>query len=136
MAATFDPTLAAAKDRIRQRIGDTDPTRARIQDETIAAYIAQGMTELGVARRLCLDIAAVYAGIGDVHLDDQRQSYGQIYQHYMDLARAIAAEERPASSAAAAGSRIIVGGIGDCRGPIDSWADESGYLPGIPITGP
>lgn len=76
------------------------------------------MSELAVARRLCLDIAARFAGVGDVTLDDQMQRTGQIYQHYVDLAREIGLEEKGATGAGASGSAIIVGGIGDCRGPI------------------
>lgn len=135
MAVTFDPALTAPKDRIRQRIGDTDVNRAEVQDETIAAYLDQGLTELSTARRLCLDIAAKYARVGDVTLDDQMQRSGQIYQHFIDLAEQLRLEEVPATPASVASPGIIVGGLNDCRGPLDC-DYGSGFVVGIPQTGP
>lgn len=123
MATTFNPNLATPKDRIRQRIGDVDFSRApaQVQDETIAAYLSQGFTELRCAARLCRDIAARYANVGDLMIDGQRSSTGKIYDHYISLAAQIEAEERPATQAQVDSGQgaVLVGGIGDCRGPID-----------------
>lgn len=127
---TFDPTLAAPLDRIRQRIGDTDPARAQVQDETITAYLGLGFSELRAAQRLCLDIAAKYAPIGDIALDRQLSKTSQIYDHYIQLAADIGAEMAKATPASSATPQMIVGGIGDRRGPLDrcagpSWAWDS-----------
>lgn len=119
MAVTFDPGLSTPKDRIRQRIGDTVVTRAKIQDETIAYYLAQGFSELGAARRLCLDLAAQYAPLGDITIDRQLSKTSQIYDHYISLAAAIGEEMAKATAAQEGTSIISVGGIGDRRGPLE-----------------
>lgn len=115
MAATFDPTLPTAKDRIRQRIGDTDVTAARIQDETIAAYLAGNLSELGVARQLCLDLAAYYAGLGDSNIDNQMSRNSQIYTHYINLAGQIAREIGAPAGGGAMSGAIFVGGLTETR---------------------
>lgn len=132
---TFDPSLTNPTDRIRQRIGDTEVGKAQVQDETIKAYLEMGYTELTTARRLCLDLAAKWAGVGDVTLDDQAQKMSAISKRYIELAAAIAAEERPATPASAAAAGIIVGGLDDCRGPIDANLYYTSAA-GIPRTGP
>ncbi len=125
MTATFDPALTTAKDRVRQRIGQTDLATTRVQDETIAHYL-ESKTELGTARQLCLDIAAAYAPIGDVTLDDQQQKGGKIYERYIAMAAEIFEEMGiPLTDGAAAGA-VLVMGVGDNRGPLE------GTYPGKP----
>lgn len=122
MSATFNINLATSIDRIRQRIGDTDvsdATKVAAQNETIQAYLDQGFSELKTAARLCRDIAAQYAKVGDVNLDNQLSRTSQIFKHYIDLAIAIEAEERKATTTAATFSNIMVGGLSDTRGPLD-----------------
>lgn len=41
MAATFDPSLSTARDRIRDRVGDTNTAAPFKPDETYDAYLAQ-----------------------------------------------------------------------------------------------
>lgn len=119
MATTFDPALSTPKDRVRQRIGQTDLPNAKIADETITAYLTSGLSELAAAKKLCLDLAAMHAAIGDTHLDGQMSRNGQMYDHYIALAAQIGLEIGVAAGSGTASSGIIVGGIGDTRGPID-----------------
>lgn len=127
MAVTFDPALATPKDRIRQRIGDTTIARAKIQDETIAYYLAQGFSELRAAQRLCLDLAAQYAPLGDITIDRQLSKTSQIYDHYISLAAAIGEELAKATVASSATPMMVVGGIGDRRGPLDCGYQRPGW---------
>lgn len=118
MAITFNPALPSATDRIRQRIGQTDLVNAKIQDETIQAYLDQDMSELGVAYQLCLDLAALYAGIGNTQIDNQLSRNDQISKHYLDMASVILREMKGDTAGGANTGAIIVGGIGDTRGPL------------------
>jgi hypothetical protein len=123
MTATFDPELADPKDRIRQRIGDTDPASAQVQDETIEAYLLSGLSELGVARQLCLDLAAKWATASTVTLDDQQQRAEGVYKHYIDLAAQIGKLMAPPTGQGSVAGSIIVGGLNDTRGPLDDAVD-------------
>jgi hypothetical protein len=40
MTATYDPTLATVKDRLRFRLGDSDPGEFLLSDEEIAAVLS------------------------------------------------------------------------------------------------
>lgn len=115
MAVTFDPALSTDKDKIRQRLGDTDEATAQLQDETIQAYLDSGMSELGAARQLCLDLAAKWAAVGDVTLDDQRQIASKIYAHYIELAGQLALQESKAAPGSSASPNLLVGGLTDPR---------------------
>lgn len=121
MAATFDPGLADDVSKVRQKIGDTAVAKAQIQDETIQAYLDTPMTILGAAKRLALDLAAKWASVGDVMIDDQLQRASHISKAYIDLAQALAKEEMGSTPASPSGggAAIMVGGIGDRRGPLD-----------------
>lgn len=57
MAATFDPALTDALDRLRFRLGDTDTTNALLPDETITALLTlhsddEDLAALALARGL------------------------------------------------------------------------------------
>lgn len=137
MTVTFNPDLGTAIDRIRQRIGDADTTNAQVQNETITAYLAvTGKTELEVARQLCLDLAAKWARFATTTLDDQQQRSETIHKHYLTLAEAIMGEIRLTASNPTSTGGITVGGLDDCRGPIDPWPYYGGFVVGIPRTGP
>lgn len=119
MSFTFNANLSDAVSQVRQRIGDTASTGHQIEDETITAYETQGLTVLATARRLCLDLAAKWATAAMITLDDQRSDFTKTHQHYLDMAKAIEAEMRPAvTDAAAAGSAIMVTG---CDEPCAPW---------------
>ncbi len=68
MSATFDPTLSAAKDRVRSALGDIDMSEgganALRSDEAIAAVIAANGEALGTAV-LAEGLAAEYAQLPD-----------------------------------------------------------------------
>jgi hypothetical protein len=118
MAATFNPALTTPKDQVRQKVGDTNVAAALIQDETIEAYLAT-KTVIGAAVQLCLDLAARFARVGTVTLDDQQQRGETISKQYLELASRLQREEGTPSPGAASTGAIIVGGVGDYRGPID-----------------
>lgn len=86
MTATYSPALDNAISRVRQFYGDTDVTQAKIQDETITAYLTGGRSELGTAAQLCRDLAARYADRVTTGLDRQQTLNDQLYKHYTDMA--------------------------------------------------
>lgn len=57
--ATFDPTLAAAKDRVRRLLGDTDTTQPLLADATIQGAIDY-YGEVGATVFLAEGLAAEY----------------------------------------------------------------------------
>lgn len=133
---TFDPALTTPKDQVRQRIGDTEVVGAQVQDETIAAYLGT-MSVLGAARQLCLDLAAKWARVGTVTLDDQQQRGEAISKHYLDLAAQLAKEDAKTSPGVSNTGSIFVGGLDDCRGPIDGQAYSYGaFVVGNHTSGP
>lgn len=66
-----------------------------------------------MAHQLCLDLAARFAKMGDVTLDDQMTRASHIYKHYIDLAAKIASQMK--ASADASMTSVMVGGLGDDR---------------------
>ncbi len=114
MAATFDPSLATPKDRIRQRLGDTDTASALIQDETIAAILAIPTGETATAARLARDLSAKFSRDVDFTVDGQGQRNAQRAEAFRllanDLAREAALETPPTSSGGIATGGIIVTG--------------------------
>jgi hypothetical protein len=104
MTATFDPTLKDDVSQVRQRIGDVVTLGAQVQDETIQAYIDQGMTILVCARRLCLDLSALWTRkAATVTIDDQRSDFSKVAAHYLTLAAEIDREMAPVTTTAASG---------------------------------
>lgn len=128
MAATFNANLADPISKVRQKIGDTDTTNVEVQDETITAYLTEkGGVVLQVAHQLALDLAAKYARYADTTVDDQLTRFKHVYDNYIKLADRLGKEIAalaPTSPASAAQPGIYVGGIGDCRGPLDSCCDD------------
>lgn len=128
MTATFDPTLNSAISRIRFALGDTDVATAEVQDETINYYLTtQMMTEKAALAALARGIANKYARLADVTVDDQLTRYSHVYKAWDAIAtkfEAAAAEEAATPGSETVGttlySGIVVNGIGDCRGPLDS----------------
>lgn len=124
MTATFNPDLSNDISKVRQYLGDTDTARPQIQDETITAYRAT-LSILRTAEQLANDLAAKYARMADVNVDDQLTKASHLMAHFTALAArlgatAAAAELAAATTdAAAAYPGIVVAGIGDCRGPLD-----------------
>ncbi len=130
MAATFNPSLATPLDRVRQLIGDTTVASAKIQDETISAYLARPLSEHGAASLLAYVLAAKYAGMADVTVDDQLTRASHLYEHYTKLGDRLAKQDaaKPNPSAGDAyGGGIIVTGVGDCRGPLDDCCFPGGW---------
>ncbi len=113
---------------MRQRLGDTNCDRVEVQDETINAYLTETSSNiLQTCYKLALDLQAKYARYADVTVDDQLQRFKHIYDNYKSLAERFAKELAalpPTTDAAAGFSGIMVGGIGDCRGPLASCCDD------------
>lgn len=124
MTATFDPKLTGPIDRIRQYLGDTNTSKPQIVDDTIQAYLNTGLSELRVAAQLARDLAARYAAMVDTEHDNMQTMGSQLRQHYTELAadlERLAAQVTGPATAAGGFGGILVTGIGDCRGPLDSW---------------
>lgn len=104
-----------------------------MQDETITAYLATGITELRAAARLAWDLSSRYAKMVDVDVDDQLTKASQRYKQYKELAERL---DKLADAESAGGSSgevsayamPLVYGIGDVRGPLDP-RDASGEYP-------
>jgi hypothetical protein len=122
MAATFNPGLLTPLDRVRQLIGDTDVNAPKFDDATITFYLQKPLSEFRAASALAYDLAAKYAGMADVTVDDQLTRASHLFDHYSKLAARLLAQdqETPNPSAGSAyGGGVIVTGLGDCRGPLD-----------------
>lgn len=108
---------------MRLKIGDTDPDKAQVQDETIEALLDEGKSIIRVAIELCEYLAAKWAPAGDVTIDDQMQRASGIYKHYMELAQRLRIEEARSASgtSGSAQASIMVGGLTDTRGPLQDY---------------
>lgn len=91
-----------------------------------------------MAYQLAVDLAAKWARFGTTTLDDQQQRAEQVYKHYLELAQKLKNELTSSSAGAASKGAMVVGGIGDTRGPIDALPYENDYLfsTRIPSSGP
>lgn len=121
MTATYDPTLAAPKDRVRFHLGDTNVSAALVQDETIMTLLAEGgATPLSVAAFLARGIAAEFAQKVDFDVDGEGAKYSQKRKAFLGLAedlddrvaaeRAAAADADAIAAGAALGGGIVVCG--------------------------
>lgn len=126
MSFTYNPALSDPISRVRFRLGDTTVGRPELEDETISYHLTTlELTETGTSARLAAGIAAKYASMADVNVDDQLTKWSSVYAHWAALAKLLAAEaaaESAAPTTATAGQSqgaIIVTGIGDYRGPLD-----------------
>lgn len=137
--ATFNPALSTDRDKVRQKIGDADVADAQVQDETIDAYLnaySQSPSPvLKTAHQLCLDLAAKWARYGTVTIDDQQQRAENTSKAYLLLASTIADEMRDTAASASSFGAIMVGGLDDCRGPIDAYTYDI-FVTRIPPSGP
>jgi hypothetical protein len=125
MTFTFDPTLSTPLSRVRQHVGDTTAP-GEVADETITYYLGLPKSELASAAQIAWDLAAKYAKVVKVVVDDQSVDPGKISENYVAMAKRLegqAADVPSGSNPAAFGGGIIVTGIGDCRGLIDDCCD-------------
>ena len=87
MTATFNPALTTDKDKVRQKLGDTDTAKALVQDETIQVYLTtDNMTPTGAAARLARELAARFARDTDFTVDGQGQKDGARFAQFTALA--------------------------------------------------
>lgn len=119
--------------QVRQQLGDTNTDEVEVQDETIKFYLAKfNDNVLQVCYQCAKDLQAKYARYADVTVDDQLTRFKHIYDNYTALVLRFSREIAAAggSSAGAASGLpdgIAVGGIGDCRGPLDDCCDDFSY---------
>lgn len=85
MTATFSADLSNNVSKVRQFLGDTDITVAKVQDETINAYLGSLSVEL-TAAQLADDLAASYADRVDTAIERDQTRNSQLYDHYTKLA--------------------------------------------------
>ncbi len=103
MTFTYDDTLALPLDRVRLRIGDTDPSRPLRQDETVAALIA-ALGEVGAVEVLASSLAVEYAQRPDsLGADGQTISWSKRVTTWLEIA-ARARTERLAEASSDDGS--------------------------------
>lgn len=121
MTATYNASLLTPTDRVRDRVGDVDTTQPLVADETIQAYLAQGLSETKTAARVARNIAAIYARRVTTESDHTNSILSDLYKHYSDLANALDSEARlegpsPAASDQSTSSILV---SGTCRGRDD-----------------
>lgn len=120
MAFSYNASLNTATSRVRQLLGDTSTPKHEVEDETIAAYLATTRSELATAAQLAEDLAAKYARAVDTTHDHQSTYASQAMQQYLKLAERLRARMAASPGATSSGfSGVFVGGIDDCRTPID-----------------
>lgn len=98
------------KDRVRQKLGDTDVTAALVQDETIAYYLSLPMGETATAARLARDLSARFSQQVDFSVDGQGQKNGDRARNFAALADRLEREAETEAGPVVAGS-ISSGGI-------------------------
>lgn len=91
MTFNFNPDLSDPVSQVRQLIGDTTQASADLPDETIEAYLTQGLSVLRTAAQCCRDLAAKYVKRVTTGSDHQQTIDSDIYKHYMDLAATLEA---------------------------------------------
>lgn len=125
MTFTFNPTLADPLSRVRQHVGDT-AAPGEVADETIIYYLGLPKTELAAAAQVAWDLAAKYAKVVKVVVDDQSVDPGKISENYIAMAKRLegqASDVPTGADPAAFGGGIIATGIGDCRTLLDDCCD-------------
>ena len=93
------------RDEVRLLIGDTDSTDEQLSDEEIAYYIAQESDSYSAAASAARGLAAKFARLADMTVDDLSLSYSQRQASYLALAETL--DERSSAS----GVRAYAGGI-------------------------
>lgn len=106
--------MPTAKDRVRQRLGDTDVNAPLVQDETIAYYLSLPMGETATAARLARDVSAKFSQEADFTMDGQGQRNSDKARAFALLAdrleKEAAAESGPVGTDTALTGGIIVTG--------------------------
>lgn len=115
MTATYNPDLAATKDKVRFRIGDTDVATADIQDETITTLLAEtGATTLSVSVRLLQGLVASYSKKVTYDVDGQGERWSDAAKNFRallsDLIDELAAETAAGADDEAVGAIVALGG--------------------------
>lgn len=92
MAATYDTALTEPKHQVRHTIGDVDvPANAQMTDEEIVYELAQASGVVRTAALACCRrLQARYAVLTDTTEGDVSKKYGQLFEHFGDLAVALA----------------------------------------------
>jgi hypothetical protein len=142
MAATYSPSLSDPLSKVRFEIGDvgkgdgTFPNPAEIDDATITSLLTLNAdVVLRAAASAAWSLAAKYASMVDIDVDNQLTRASQRYKQYSDLAKRLderAAAGVPPNAVAVSGYEAgpMVTGIGDTRGALwDAWGD-GGYPKG------
>lgn len=122
MAATFNPALTTPLDKIRFAVGDTDVANPFIQDETIAALLAEaGATPVSVAASVAQNILTTLQQRVTYDVDGQGERWSDAAKAYAStvallnaklLAETAAGVDAGAIAASEAlGGGIIVGGL-------------------------
>lgn len=98
MTWTYDPSLAAGRDKVRFYLGDTDSAAALMTDEEIAAMLALAGSEIEAAARCADSLAARYARRTSVSIDGFSVSGADKARAFRELAaslRATAVQNMP-----------------------------------------
>lgn len=116
MTFTYDPSLDDDISRVRRLIGDVVAATVKMPDETITAYLlTKGV--LGAAAQCAYDLAAQYAVMVDMEVDNQNNKASQLSAQYTALGDRLTAQATAKAAADVSGfSGVYVGGIGDHRG--------------------
>lgn len=119
MQATYsgDPATSA-KDQVRFEIGDTVCSSARISDDEIEFYIAQGGPTLFAASKAADVLAVSFAQSVDEKIGNTTLSNSQLTENYRDMAKRLRVRAGY-SETAILPVAMFVGGISKDRKEVD-----------------
>lgn len=110
MAATYNPALATDTDRVRFDTGDTDVARAVVQDETIAALLAEaGATRASVSARVAQSILSHYQHQVTYDVDGQGERFSDRAKAYVNTVAMLLARARDEAAAIVVEGNITAG---------------------------
>lgn len=128
MTFTFNENLADDLSQVRFHVGDTSSPGA-VADETIQFYLTKPTSVLGTAAAIAWALAAKYAKLAEVTVDDQSVKNSSISSNYTALAKRLEQQDgqSPTTSGGAYGGGILVQGLDDCSKPTDPTCCDYAY---------
>lgn len=117
MAATFNPTLQSDLDRVRFAVGDTNPTDAIVQDETITKLLTEaGATPVSVSASVAQYILTIFQQQVTYDVDGEGERFSDRAKSYVAtverlVARANAEAAKNAGADVIAATEALGGGI-------------------------
>jgi|SRR5581483_4183185 len=126
MTATYDPTLAADKDKVRFYIGDTDVANVIFSDEEIVAALAIYDTPLATAITMADAAASKYARKVSMSVDGLSVNYSDLARNFAAVAQRLRKQqvEAPGGLAAPYVAGVSIGDMDGVDGNTDRPASQ------------